>query len=200
MKTIKFILLFLVLFFTACSSKPFTKWSSPTMRVAIIAKDAHTYADVQNAIVTSGRFFVVDRSSGFYAALQEQDFNDTDRVDAKEKYARLGRMWGVGGVVVANVTCMPSRSFFEALSAPSSDCIEHLSLISTSTGEVVATAKDKVNTPRDTSRRIEPTPEWDTTVAKLNENIPTHFEKIKFTKEMAQFRDGKNMNQAGDIE
>jgi len=191
MKTIKFILLFLVLFFTACSSKPFSKWSAPELRVAIVAPDHNTYSEIQESLVSSGKYFVVDRSSGLHAAMEEQDFNQTDRVGAKEKYAKMGKLYGVGSVVVGNVSCMPHRHFFEAVFAPSSECKLHIFLISTSTGEVIAAAKDTVYANRDTSRKTEPTPSWDSVVEKLNNAIPKYFTDIKYTAEMQKFRNGE---------
>lgn len=167
-----------------------TKHSDPTMRIAVVA-DETSYFEIQTALVETGKYFVVDRAHGFQAAVEEQEFNATERVGDKERYARIGKMFGVGGVVVGQVSCTPHGSFFAGLSSPSADCVEHLSLISTSTGEVVASARAKVNTAYDRGHsRVFP-PSWEEAVQNLNDNMPSHFVKAKWTEKMQDFRDGK---------
>lgn len=168
---------------------PRTKWTDPAMRVAVVTDNANSYVEVQTALMDTGKFFVVDRSSGFQSALSEQDFNQTERVEVKERFARLGRMFGVGGVIVAHVSCVPHNTFFAGLSAPSVDCTEHLSLISTTTGEVVASSRDEVNTPSDLIWNKAPSPLWSEAVNLLADHMPAYFEKAQWEgKEMAEIR------------
>lgn len=184
---IAFLVGFIMAIFTGCAS-PRTKWTDPAMRVAVATDNGNAYAEIQTALMENGRFFVVDRQGGFQVALVEQEFNQSDRVDPKERFAKIGKMYGVGGVIVAHVACVSHMTFFSGVSSPSADCTEHLSLISTTTGQVIASSRAIVNTPVDMVWNRPPVPSWEEAVQNLEDKMPTHFEKPQWSGLAEEYR------------
>lgn len=181
----------LALALIGCSSaKPRTKWSSPEMRIMINPNgiNANDYAKIQNALVVSGKWFVVDRSLAFKAAVQEQTMTRIsypNRFDDREKFARLGRLYGVGGVVQGHIQCGVENAFLKGNYV---HCGLYLAIVSTSTGEVIATSEDFQDLNTSIYNMDWLTVSWDDAVEKLNDNFPKNFEQANWTKEMEEFK------------
>lgn len=172
-----------------CAGKtPRTKWTDKTMRVMIDPEsiDANNYVRIQQALVASGKWVVVDRALAFNAIKREQERQhrgESDRFDAREKWAIWGRLLGVGGVVTAHTQCVPRKGFLRHLHL---DCLEYVSIVDANTGEVIATAEDEQEGAADGGVIA---PSWEDAVAKLNAAYPAHFEPTKVTQQLEDYRD-----------
>lgn len=168
------VLLFVFAAFSSCSHRPvMTKYENPIMRV-MIDPDSIQYDQfmmLQTSLLQSGKFIVVDRSSGFKAAKKEQERQhrgEADRFDDREKYAWYGKMYGVGGIVVAGVRCERMASF---LSGPYNKCHQMLSLINAMTGEVMAAVQEDAESEKGLWNGI---PSWDDIVSDFNRSLPKY--------------------------
>ena len=93
---------------------------------------------IQQALVDSGKWFVVDRSSGFKAIKSEQQRlhrDEADRYEDREKWAHWGKMYGVGGIVVAQAQCKKEQGWL--LGRWYQVCRQFLSIVDANTGEVI---------------------------------------------------------------
>lgn len=163
------ILVLMALLSTACATTR-TRSSDPIMRVAIDADSMsqQTYVRLQHALVRSGKFIVVDRAMGFKAIAREQERqHETSRFGNNEKYALWGQMYGVGGIIVGNLQCTEEKVRWWKISQ---DCVENLSLINATTGEVMTVAENDV-----TVEKGQLSPEWNEVVERLIEGYPTYF-------------------------
>lgn len=174
---------------TSCAGKtPRTRWTDKTMRVAIdpASIDAGNYVRIQQALVESGKWVVVDRAMAFRAIKAEQERlhrGEEDRFADKEKWAIWGRLLGVGGIVVAHTQCANKGSFWN--DARYAHCHQFLSIVDSNTGEVMATAEDE----QDGSNNEEQiAPPWADAVAKLNDAYPTHFQPNRDKPQLEQYR------------
>lgn len=173
------IILLLISWFTlvGCAT-PRTKDTDPTLRVFIdpMAIDKTNYARLVTALKSSGKYIVVDRADGFEAAKREQDFqytNDSQRVDARERYATYFKMFGAGGVVAAKSMCHPSQRFWS--NQGDFDCLQNLSLIDARTGEVIATAEHLATDAVYFYGELRTPASWGGVVKNLNANMPANF-------------------------
>lgn len=178
-----------ILALTSCSSRPRTVWTDPVMRVMVDPDgiSARNYVRIVNALKASGKWFVVDRRDGLRAILKEQRMlhrTMADRFKDEEKYSIWGRLYGVGGVVIANAQCHKS-GFWQSTTT----CVQNLAIVSANSGEVVATAEGE-NDDGDMSYGgdIRVASDWTDTVGKLNDAFPKNFEKEKYSPEMHAFR------------
>lgn len=149
-----------------------TRSSDPVMRVAIDADSISraAYVRIQNALMESGKFVVVDRAMGFRAIAKEQEMqHETTRFGDNEKYALWGKMYGVGGIIVATLQCGVVTSGWTHQNY--NDCIENLSLINATTGEVMAVSEEHV----ETAQYNAVSPEWTAAVDAMIENYPKTF-------------------------
>lgn len=174
---------------SACGTKkePRTKWTDPVMRVMIDPDsiDSKNYMKIVYALHETGRWIVVDRSSGFRAIKKEQEMlhrQEVDRFADREKYAHWGRLYGVGGVVVAQSTCQRLRTFG---GSPYLKCTQNLAIIHANTGEILAVAEESAE---NESGWDEP-PSWADTVFVLTENFPKHFEASKNSERLEEYKD-----------
>ena len=181
-----------------CSSAPkINKWTSPVYRLFIVPDgiSSENYVRLQNALVESNRFFIVDRNNGFNAVIGEQNLERISaptRFDNREKYSRLGRLYGAGSLIIANAACHPHSNWVSMVIR----CQLNLSLISTMTGEVVATAEDTADDENGLyeityrGELVKGNPSWIGAVNKLNENIPKNLgQKIEYDEKMLNFRE-----------
>lgn len=174
---------------TGCAGKtPRTKFSDPVLRVMIDPDSlpANHHVRVQQALVASGKWIVVDRSDGLRAIVKEQNQLHRDSVDRfsdREKWARWGALLGIGGVVVGRVQCADKQSWFSG--SKFSRCLEYLSVINASTGEVIAAVEVESD---GESGEQNIAPSWEEAVAKLNDAYPTNYQPNKDTKILEDYR------------
>lgn len=171
---------------TGCAT-PRTKWTDKTMRIFIDPHsiNADDYVRIQQALVASGKWVVVDRAFAFRAIkaeLQRTHRTEADMYMDKEKYAIWGRLFGVGGVIVAHTQCQIKHGFF---AGKYGHCQQFLSIVDTNTGEVIATAEGDNDSP---SYEYEIAPSWEDVVADLNSAYPSHFEKNKDTEILEDYK------------
>lgn len=184
----KLMIFVLILTAVGCSSVPRTKHSDPVMRIMVdpAGIDAGNYVRIEQALVASGKWTVVDRGQGIAAVKKEQENlhrNEADRYMDKEKFAIWGRMYGVGGVIEAHTQCIEKNAFWGGRKLT---CLQTLSIISANTGEIIASVTGK-----ETGDKNEYTiaPEWEDTVEALNDAFPEKYEADKTTKELADYKD-----------
>lgn len=173
---------------TGCSTAR-TKWTDPTMRVLIDPDSisADHYVRIQQALVASGKWVVVDRGAGYKAMALEQERAHRDHIDRfedKEKWARWGHMYSVGGIVVAHAQCQ--RETHWLVKSRYQLCHQYLAIMSATTGEVIATAEDS-NSSDLNEESIAPS--WEDVVAKLNNAYPEKYEPNKDHKILDDYRD-----------
>lgn len=157
---------------SGCSSAPppvRTRHSDPVMRISVFPKNISqgSYVRLQNALQSNGAWIVVDRANGFQAVDDEQGLEHesmANRFDAAERYARFGKLYGVGGIVVATEQC---NGGYGSWSGQFSRCFENLSLINATTGEVMAVAEDIQDTVNSVTA-----PDWTRIVDKMTDNFP----------------------------
>lgn len=187
----KYVLLIsLALFLSNCASKERTKWTDPAMRVMVdpTGIPARDYVRIVSALKKSGKWFVVDRRDGLRAIFKEQRMIHRVRPDQfkdEEKYSIWGRLYGVGGVVIAHVDCAKTYGFWSS----STVCKQNLAIISANSGEVLATA-DAENDDAETNYHgdIKIGSDWTDAVEQLNDNFPKNYEKVKYNSDMELFR------------
>jgi hypothetical protein len=182
MKTESLILAVLFLL-TGCSSGKLalTRDSAPVMRVMLDPDSIQgdDYNAIQALLVESGKWFVVDRSAGYRAALKEQDRlhrGKTDRFDDTEKYALFKKLYGVGGVITAHERCDRQAGVFSVYLR----CSQTISLTDATTGQVIAATR--------WVHEGEPS-EWSETVERFNQSLPKYMPALNPTSEMKAFRE-----------
>jgi hypothetical protein len=146
-----------------------TKWTAPEMRIAVYAPDLQdvSVAQVQDALQSTGRFWIVSRGAGLKAIFDEQNMlhrDSHDRFENKEKWAHWGKAHGVGAVILAQDRCHTVADWSGHYSLR---CQQSLSMIDASTGELISSAVEIVDGTYD---RLPPS--WDESVEKLVKHIP----------------------------
>lgn len=189
MKALALILVILVT--SGCASKPRTKWTDPVMRVMVDPDgiSARDYIRVVSALKKSGKWFVVDRRDGLRAIFKEQRMIHRaypDKFKDEEKYSIWGRLYGIGGVVIAHADCVKRSGFWSTYTR----CKQNLAIVSANSGEVIATAETE-NDDAELSRTgdIKIGSDWTDAVAELNDNYPKNYEKMQYSDEMELFRE-----------
>ena len=144
--------------------------------------DVENYTRIQTALVDSGKWIVIDRSSAFNAIKKEQEMihrEESDRFEDKEKYAMWSKLYSVGAVIVGHVQCREKAKFLH--DGMFVYCLQSLNLVDSNTGEVIAVAENE------NSARYGRTPDWTETVAQLNDHYPEVFEEIKKHEKLIQY-------------
>lgn len=182
----KIIIIILALIITGCSGVKRNKFTDPTFRIMIDSDSigAANYVRIQQALVKSNKYIVVDRSAGFRAIKKEQEMlhrKESDRFLDKEKYAIWGKLYGVGGVVVASSQCYKE---FPLIGSPYFKCQLNLALINSRTARVIGVADDQQDTE---SSHFSVAADWSNAVKKLNESIPEYFERDQKHEQLTQF-------------
>ncbi|MBY0314588.1 MAG: hypothetical protein K2Q26_03650 [Bdellovibrionales bacterium] len=170
-----------------CASTPRTKWTDKTMRVMIDPDSipAEHHVMIQQALVDSGKWFVVDRSSGFRAIKTEQQRlhrEESDRYEDREKWAHWGKLYGVGGIVVAHAQCKKEQGWL--IGRWYQVCRQYLSIMDANTGEVITAIQTDAE-----SSEAGFYPKWDEAVAKLNESYPANFKPFQTSERLEQYRE-----------
>lgn len=187
MKTLLLVSFFLVLF--GCSSLKRTKYSDTVHRVYVDNQGAkpEMYYPVQHAIFRTEKFFVVDRAQGFESLKQEQLDewkSQADRFEGSQRYAEYGKLYGVGGVIVPTLYCHPDDDEF--------DCAQLLSLIDTTTGQVVATGAAKLHIENLSQLS------WDECAQSLVDNFPEYFDTREKEKRLKEKEEALAAKAEGD--
>jgi len=150
--------------------------------------EARDYIRIMNALKKTNRFFIVDRRDGFKQILKEQKMIHRDRPDQfkdEEKYAIWGRLYSVGAVVTGKVDCTRKNGWFSNYSK----CHQNLAIISTLSGEVIATAEgENGDAELNWSGDIQIGSDWTDTVDKLVDAYPENYEQLKYSDDMRLFR------------
>lgn len=179
----KNIILLLALSLAGCSSSPvrkteeMTRWKAPEMRIAIYSPrlDGMATAQVQDALQSTGRFWIVSRGQGLEAIFAEQNMTHRDQLDrfeGKEKWAHWGKIHGVGAVILAQDTCSRVSSWGGQIFMR---CQQSLSMLDATTGELIASAIETVDGGYD-----QLSPDWTESVNKLVRHIPRVWEEKVF--------------------
>lgn len=180
----KALLLVLCVCLVSCSSTvKRTIKSDKTMRVMIDPSSARgNYINVQTALVSNGRFMVVDRHNGYRAVTKEQDRSYTyqsRRFANNQKFAHYGKLYGVGAVVIAKAQCRNTRSVW--MNASIQRCLLFLNLVDANTGEVVVGVKDEKDAPHGAY------PDWDEAVEKLVSVYPEYFTEVEIHQRLKNY-------------
>lgn len=180
--------LFLVMCLISCSSIPRTKWTDKTMRVMLDPDSikAKHHVRIQQALVASGKWIVVDRSSGFEAIKKEQEqlhLENGDRYNDQEKWAHWGKLYGVGGIVIAKAQCVKKQRWFSG--SKYTHCLQHLAIIDSNTGEVIAAVQAQSS---GESGEANIAPSWEDAVIKLNDAYPENYRPDKSHKKLVNYR------------
>ena len=176
---------------TGCSSvPPMTKWTSPSMRIAIdpASVSSADYVRISEALVRSGKYFVVDRENGFQAVVREQDaehIGAPERFGDADRYARMARLYGVGAIVVGNVQGATRHTLWGTEYV---HCLQHLALINATTAEVISQVQGENDDAEHYYGDIKIASDWTDTVEKLNAAIPKEFELDKYDARMIAHR------------
>jgi len=142
---------------------------------------------IQQALVESGKWEVIDRASGYKALKKEQDLihrNEVDRYSDREKWSRWGEIYSIGGVVIAHAACERRSTLF--LGRPYLHCLQHLSIVNATTGQVIA-AVDAIAEGETGDEKI--VPSWSEAVRKLNNAFPDNYVPSKEHKALSDYKD-----------
>ena len=188
----KFLLLALAILFAldGCAGKtPRTRYSDPYMRVALWPNgiDAANYVRIQQALIASGRFIVVDRGSGLAAIKEEQEAlheTQADRFADPEKFAHWGKLLGVGAIIVAHTQCAQKHAWLAR--SMYARCQQFAEIVNSNTGEVMASSEGQEDT---ANNEEDLAPSWDSTVERLVDAYPKHYEPNRDTRELADYKE-----------
>lgn len=148
--------------------------------------DPAHYVRIEQALVASGKWVVVDRAQGLRAIKKEQEelhVMNSDRFQNREKWAHWGKLYGVGGVVVANAQCLYKTPWL--FGSKYIHCFQHLAIMSANTGEVIAAVENEEN---GDGGEWNIAPSWEDAVAKLNSAYPKNYEPNKDHKILDDYR------------
>lgn len=180
--------------FTACSSAPVarTKWTDKSMRVMIDPDSINeeNYVQIQQALVRSGKFTVVDRARGMNAVKKEQELThrkEEDRFADKEKWSHWGKMYGVGSIIVAHVECTKDSTAFNRTKLYL-NCHQFLSMVDSNTGEVFVAVDGRNEGPASYDLAYM-TPDWNEVTDKMVEAYPKAFKPEGYGKEIVTYQD-----------
>lgn len=186
---------FLILLIVISCAVPLkrTKYTDPVMRIMLdpdsIQEDHH--ARIQMALVSSGKWQVIDRARGLEAVKKEQENlhrNDPDRFENEQKYAHWGKLYGVGGIVIAHAQCQLKSTFWGGKVYEL--CLQHLSIVNANTSEVLA-AVEHMQEGDVRTTGIAPT--WNDAVDKLNMAFPARFES-KIEQPLLDYQNASKFN------
>ncbi len=183
----KNLLVISILVLLASCSTARTKYSDKNMRVMINPEGLSEveYMDIQDRLVETGAFTVVDRSRGIKAIKREQNeqhVSEKDRYEDREKFAHWGKLYGVGSVIVAHSECQ-NRPNAWRVNELRNYCRLFISLIDTNTGEVMISANDEYKA------EFMQRPSWEDAVEKLVKKYPEYFESDKTHKRLREYKE-----------
>lgn len=177
----------LILSAVACSTTAPTKYNQRVMRIMVDPDSVpqSQYVRLVHALMESGKWTVVDRAQGWEAIKAEQERlhgNIQDRFDNEEKWAMWGKMYGVGGVVVAHAMCEQKGTAITH--TPYLGCQQSLSLVDANTGEIVVVASGYIE--GEVNQLYVP-PSWEWTVDKLNSSFPKDYKAKNYSNELKSY-------------
>lgn len=187
----KYYFLILIFALCSCSTKEVrTRTSDKSLRTMIDPDsiDPKGYVAIQNALVASGKWYVVDRAQGYKAVLKEQDrqhVEKSNRFSDSNKYAHFGELYGVGSIIVPHAQCASNPSTNNVLWGIAHlatlgifynnyVCSQFIELIDTNTGMLIASIRNEYKTDVPLSEQTD----WTDAVNKLNDDYPKYFEII----------------------
>lgn len=183
-----------ILVLTGCAGKQIerSKWTDKNFRVMIdpVGLDANQYARLQQALVQTDHFVVVDRARGLNAIRREQENlhrQDVDRYEDQEKWALWGKLYGVGAVVVAQSQCYKVTHVWDA-SKTKSRCQQFVSMIDANTGVVIASASGESDSAATMDSYAQLSPDWEDVVEDLVKRYPKYFENKSYAKPLETYR------------
>lgn len=194
MKTLKLLALLML---GACASEQRTKWSDKGMQIMIDPEgleEGH-YAEIQTAIMEDGNFNLVDRGQAFSSIKAEQErthIREASRFENKQKYAHLGKLYGVGSIVVARVQCAVKGAPFSVWGR-SMLCKQYLSLVDTNTAKVLAAVSAETEGPT-SHDEILLAPDWKDAVAKLSDKYEKTFTEHKISPTLVKYQQDSEAN------
>ena len=158
--------------------------------------DPKDHITLQNDLIASNKFYVVDRANAYKAIKKEQERehrDNQDRFEDKQKYAQWGKLYGVGGVIVAHLQCTDNPSTENVLWGIAHMatlgvfhnrrvCAQFLELVDTNTGEVVTSVRNDFKTDSEAYEM-----DWTGAVEKLADAYPKYFEEQKKHKILQQY-------------
>ena len=173
--------------FAGCSSEPIrNRESDKSLRVMIDpdSVDSKNHIILQNDLISSGYFYVIDRSQAFRAIQKEQDrLHKTvpDRFEDRQKYAQWGKLYGVGAVVTAHIQCTDNPSTENVLMGLAHlatlgifhnrrICAQFLELTDSNTGEIISSVRNDFKTDDERNQMS-----WSESVSKLVDRYPKTF-------------------------
>ncbi|MGZ3724553.1 MAG: hypothetical protein ACXWQQ_02095 [Pseudobdellovibrio sp.] len=177
-----------------CSSEiKRTRDSDKTLRVMLDPEsiDSKNHVILQNDLISTGKFYVIDRAQAFKAVQKEQERlhkDQSDRFEDKQKYAHWGKLYGVGGIIIAHVQCTDNPSTENILYGVAHlatlgvfhnrrICAQFIELVDSNTGEIVSSIRNDFKTDNENYEMS-----WTTAVDKLVEAYPKYFEQISKNK------------------
>lgn len=170
----KYLLILLVLA-SGCGTS-MVRSNSPELRVMVDPDSVsrNSLHELEAELMDSGRFYVVTRGAGFAAAQREQERLHRDeptRYEDAQKWAHWGKLYGVGGIIVAHQECQEKDGFVSRFLR----CRQALSLIDANTGLVIAAIYQTVD---GKGNEINLTPSWNETVEKFVSRIPSRYSPV----------------------
>lgn len=176
-------------FLFSCASKVVrTRDSDKSLRVALIKAGISDteHSSIQQALVETGKFNVVDRNAAFNAVTNEQHLEHremSDRFEDSQKFAQWGKMYGVGAVITAHSVCGGAESSKNLIYLvghlatlglfDKTLCTEFLELVDTNTAEVLVSVRYEAG------KRNGEALDWSDIVDKLVDQYPIYFGQVK---------------------
>lgn len=184
-----FVLLSLVLSlgFSGCASKEVrTKFTDRGLRILIDpdSVSAAHHIKIASGLMKTGRFIVVDRAAGFQAIKKEQERlhrKEIDRFADREKFAHWGKLFGVGGIVVAHADCHHEEGVFKGRHKV---CKQQLAIMDTNTAEVISIAEAEAS-----GAAGDELVSWDEVSEKLAKAYPSHFERDQTSARLEEYKE-----------
>lgn len=151
-----------------------TQETDAMLRVLIDPRiDVANYVEIRRALVQSGKFEVIDRKDGFEAALAEQDLQFrsgmSDRFADREKWGRIGQMYGAQGIISAHAQCYGDMNMWNRYKRT---CKQDLAFIDGATGKVEFAVAGE-NSVDWTGEFV--APDWNDVVEKFADSYPEYF-------------------------
>lgn len=164
-----------------------TKFTDKNMRVMVdpASLDVENYIRLQTALVQQQMWTVLDRQAGLEAVKKEQENlhkSNSDRYEDREKFARWGKLYGVGAVLVGHKQCAFKKKFL-SLNVQDWYCDQMINMVDANTGEVILGVEGGQYTDGPTIA-----PDWKEIVGKLADAYPKTFVKEPVSERMEIYK------------
>lgn len=186
----KISLLIIAVALVSCASDPEqfrTRFTDRQMRLMVdpASISVENYVRLQTALVQQQMWTVLDRKAGLDAVKKEQEDlhkNQSERYEDKEKFARWGKLYGVGSVLVGHTQCFYKKRFF-SLESKGYWCDQMLNLVDANSGEVVLGVEGGQFTDGPSVA-----PDWKEIVEKLADIYPKKFERQPSSERLESYK------------